>query len=157
MTKTKLVNPNLDIARKGAAILESTFDAFGIRTKVAEVDVNETEIIYRLKIAEGTKSSLFHDLEPDIALAMASSSGHVKIVAPVPGTNFIAIHVPITDKKNKVVEKYKIIETTKTIELPPATWSGLIRDTTSNLFMQISRYSQAIALVIDDLGRGDQK
>lgn len=157
MAKPKLVKVDIDYIREQASILESTFDAFGIRTKVAEVNNLGTKIEYRLKIAEGTKLSHFRTRQSDIALAMSSPTGKVEVEAPIPGTNMVGITVPIPKAiQTKKKKSYEVITITKEVKVSEYSMAELLRDTTFKLFKVISKYSDTLAERIYLVGRKKQ-
>jgi DNA segregation ATPase FtsK/SpoIIIE-like protein len=156
MKKVEQIKVDIDFVRKWAEILENTYDSFGMRTKVAEVNNLGTEIEYRLRIAEGTKLTHFKAREDDIALAMASPTGHVKVVAPIPGTQLVGVTIPIPKpQQTKKKKSYEIITVTKTIKVSEYSMAELLRDGTTGLFNAISKYSGVIAERVNKIGRMD--
>lgn len=154
MAKTKLVKVDIDYIRKQASILESTFDAFGIRTKVAEVNNLGTKIEYRLKIAEGTKLSHFRTRQSDVALAMSSPTGKVKVEAPIPGTNMVGITVPIPKEvQTKKKKSYEVITITKEVKVSEYSMAELLRDGVTKLLKLISEYSYKLSEKTNQIGR----
>ena len=99
-----------DFLKSNAAMLEVTLEAFGLPTRVAEINILEKELEYCLEIALGSKANQILDYETDIALALASPSGKVRIQAPIPGRSLVGIYVPRPTKKMlDKPGKYKII------------------------------------------------
>lgn len=80
--------------KKNAAIIEKTLDSFGIQARVAEVNGGPAVTQYALEIAAGTKISKIANLQHDIALALATPTGTVRIEAPIPGKSLVGIEVP---------------------------------------------------------------
>lgn len=80
--------------KKNAAIIEKTLDSFGVAASVAEVNGGPAVTQYALRIAAGTKISKIANLQHDIALALATPTGTVRIEAPIPGKSLVGIEVP---------------------------------------------------------------
>ncbi|MBI2315270.1 DNA translocase FtsK, partial [Candidatus Daviesbacteria bacterium] len=80
--------------KKNADIIEKTLDSFGIQANVAEVNGGPAVTQYALKISAGTKISKIANLQHDIALALATPTGTVRIEAPIPGKSLVGIEVP---------------------------------------------------------------
>ncbi len=80
--------------KKNADIIEKTLDSFGIDADVAEVNGGPAVTQYALKISAGTKISKIANLQHDIALALATPTGTVRIEAPIPGKSLVGIEVP---------------------------------------------------------------
>jgi len=75
--------------------IETTLGYYGITVKVAEAEVfPDKSIQYRLQIQVGTVISDIEKRKREIALAIASTTGTVKIQAPIPGRSLIGITVP---------------------------------------------------------------
>ncbi len=80
--------------KKSAAIIEKTLDSFGIAAEVAEVNGGPAVTQYALRISAGTKISKIANLQHDLALALATPTGTVRIEAPIPGKSLVGIEVP---------------------------------------------------------------
>ncbi len=80
--------------KKSAAIIEKTLDSFGIQARVAEVNGGPAVTQYALEISAGTKISKIANLQHDLALALATPTGTVRIEAPIPGKSLVGIEVP---------------------------------------------------------------
>lgn len=80
--------------KKNAAIIEKTLDSFGIQARVAEVNGGPAVTQYALEISAGTKIAKIANLQHDIALALATPTGTVRIEAPIPGKSLVGIEVP---------------------------------------------------------------
>lgn len=69
--------------------------------------------LFELELAPEVKISRIKSLENDLAMAMASSSGGIRIIAPIPGKNAIGVEIPIRKPRPVVmrsvlqVEKFK--------------------------------------------------
>lgn len=80
--------------KKNADIIEKTLESFGITAKVAEVNNGPTITQYAIEIPMGTKLSKIVALQNDLALALATSTGNVRIEAPIPGKSLVGIEIP---------------------------------------------------------------
>ncbi len=80
--------------KKSAALIEKTLDSFGIGARVAEVNGGPSVTQYALEISAGTKIAKIANLQHDIALALATPTGTVRIEAPIPGKSLVGIEVP---------------------------------------------------------------
>ena len=80
--------------KKNADIIEKTLDSFGIRAQVVEVNYGPSVTQYALKITMGTKLSRITALANDLALALAATTGQVRIEAPIPGRSLVGIEIP---------------------------------------------------------------
>ncbi len=80
--------------KKNADVIEKTLDSFGIRARVAEVNFGPAVTQYALEITMGTKLSKITALGNDLALALATPTGTVRIEAPIPGRSMVGIELP---------------------------------------------------------------
>lgn len=80
--------------KKNAEIIEKTLDSFGIKARVAEVNLGPTITQYALEIPMGTKLSKIVSLQNDLALNLATPTGNVRIEAPIPGKSYVGIEIP---------------------------------------------------------------
>jgi DNA segregation ATPase FtsK/SpoIIIE, S-DNA-T family len=80
--------------KKQASIIERTLDSFGIQARVAEVNGGPAVTQYALDISAGTKIAKIANLQHDIALALATPTGTVRVEAPIPGKSLVGIEVP---------------------------------------------------------------
>lgn len=85
--------------KKSASLIERTLDSFGVQARVAEVNGGPAVTQYALEISAGTKISKIANLQHDMALALATPTGTVRIEAPIPGKSLVGIEVP-----NKTLE-----------------------------------------------------
>ena len=93
--------------KQNAAIIEKTLDSFGIRARVVEVNNGPAITQYALKITLGTKLSRITALANDLALALAASTGQVRIEAPIPGRALVGIEIP--NRRPEIVTLKKIL------------------------------------------------
>lgn len=95
--------------KANAAIIEGTLDSFGLRARVAEVNYGPTVTQYALTITQGTKLSKITGLSNDLALALAASTGQVRIEAPIPGRALVGVETP--NKRPEIVTLKRILAT----------------------------------------------
>ena len=69
---------------RNADVIEKTLDSFGIRARVSEVNRGPAITQYALEITQGTRLSKITALGNDLALALAATTGQVRIEAPIP-------------------------------------------------------------------------
>lgn len=156
MPKTKLIKVDTEFVQKWAAVLESTLDEHGLLTRVEEVNLHEKDVEYRLRVVAGLKLKHIVELEPDIALAMASPTGHVTIQAPIPGTQFVGITVPTpSDVKPVKVEKLEVVHLTKEVKVSGYTTTEMMRDLFALIFRTIGKYSYILSEKVQNIGQKD--
>jgi len=80
--------------KHNAQIIEKTLESFGITAKVVEVNPGPTVTQYALEIPMGIKLSKVLALQNDLALALATSTGNVRIEAPIPGKSLVGVEIP---------------------------------------------------------------
>ena len=80
--------------KANAALIERTLSSFGVKAKVVEVNLGPAVTQYALDSAEGIKITKITNLQNDLAMALASPTGSVRIEAPIPGKALIGIEVP---------------------------------------------------------------
>ncbi len=71
-----------------------TLKSFDIDVEMAHVKTGPSVTQYALKSESGVKVSKIAGLQNDLAMALASPTGSVRIEAPIPGTQYIGIEVP---------------------------------------------------------------
>jgi DNA segregation ATPase FtsK/SpoIIIE, S-DNA-T family len=79
---------------KNANIIEETLDSFGISARVVEVNPGPAVTQYAIKVALGTKLSKITGLSDNLASALASPTGQIRIEAPIPGRSLAGIELP---------------------------------------------------------------
>lgn len=77
-----------------ASVIERTLGSFGIKSHVVEVNLGPAVTQYALESAEGTKIARIKNLQNDLAMALASPTGAVRIEAPIPGKSLIGVETP---------------------------------------------------------------
>lgn len=94
LSSTQSARANRGNLKQNASIIEKTLESFGIAAKVAEVNCGPTVTQYALEISLGTKLSKITALQNDLALALATPTGTVRIEAPIPGKSLVGIEIP---------------------------------------------------------------
>ncbi len=84
------------VIQEQARALENTFDSFGVKVKIKEIQAGPAVTRYEIQPETGVKVSRILSLSDDLALSMAAP--HVRIEAPIPGKAAVGIEVP-----NKIV------------------------------------------------------
>jgi len=79
---------------KNAELIEQTLASFGVGARVADVNLGPTVTQYALEAERGTKLSAITNRSSDLALALASRTGTVRIEAPIPGKSQVGVEVP---------------------------------------------------------------
>ncbi|MDD3679669.1 MAG: DNA translocase FtsK [Candidatus Shapirobacteria bacterium] len=79
---------------KNADIIEKTLDSFGITARVVEVNPGPAVTQYAIEVALGTKLSKITGLSDNLASALASPTGQIRIEAPIPGRSLAGIELP---------------------------------------------------------------
>ncbi|KKR78083.1 MAG: cell division FtsK/SpoIIIE [Candidatus Curtissbacteria bacterium GW2011_GWA1_40_9] len=80
--------------KQNAHVIEKTLESFGITAKVIEVNLGPTVTQYALEIPSGTRLAKILTLQNDLALALATPTGNVRIEAPIPGKSLVGIEIP---------------------------------------------------------------
>lgn len=80
--------------KERAKIIVDALTSFGVDATVAEINYGPSVTQYALKASSGTRIARVSSLQHDLALALASPTGSVRIEAPIPGKSLIGIEVP---------------------------------------------------------------
>ncbi len=80
--------------KKIAGKIEETLHSFGIKGRVAEINVGPSVTQYALEIPQGTRLSKITTLANDLALRTEAPTGQIRIEAPIPGRNLVGIEIP---------------------------------------------------------------
>lgn len=94
LNETRGAAANRGNLKQNAHVIEKTLESFGITAKVVEVNLGPTITQYALEIPMGTKLSKIVSLQNDLALALATPTGNVRIEAPIPGKSLVGIEIP---------------------------------------------------------------
>ncbi|MGE5191290.1 MAG: DNA translocase FtsK [Deltaproteobacteria bacterium] len=93
-------------ARAAAAVLEKTFQEFGLNVRVVEIDTGPVITQFELELEAGLRLSKVTALADDLAIALRVPS--VRVVAPIPGKNTVGVEVP--NDKQVMVRLRELIE-----------------------------------------------
>ena len=94
LNDSKGLSANRGNVKHNAQTIEKTLESFGITAKVVEVNPGPTVTQYALEIPMGIKLSKVLALQNDLALALATSTGNVRIEAPIPGKSLVGVEIP---------------------------------------------------------------
>lgn len=86
--------PGKGDSKQAEEITEKTLASFGIAGKVVEVNYGPAVTQFAISIPPGVKISKITALANDLALALATPTGTVRIEAPIPGKSLIGIEIP---------------------------------------------------------------
>ncbi len=79
-------------AKATAAVLEQTFDEFGLNVKVSEIDTGPVVTQFELELEKGLRVSKVSNLADDLAIALRVPA--IRVVSPIPGKNTVGVEVP---------------------------------------------------------------
>jgi DNA segregation ATPase FtsK/SpoIIIE, S-DNA-T family len=92
--------------RQKARLLEKSFESFGYKVKVVEIETGPVIAQYEVELEAGLRLSKITGLADDLAIALRVPS--VRIVAPIPGKNTVGIEVP--NNNRQLVRLREVIE-----------------------------------------------
>lgn len=92
--------------KEKASIIQKTFQDFGIEVAMVGVNVGPTVAQYTLKPSTGVKLNKITALDRNLALALKAP--HIRIEAPIAGTDLVGIEVP--NEKSAQVRLRDILE-----------------------------------------------
>ncbi len=87
-------------------IIEDVFNRFDIKCKVIAIQPGPSVTQYSVELLDIAKLNQATNLGPNLAMALRSVSGTVRLQAPIPGTNLIGIEVP---NKNRIKVSIKTL------------------------------------------------
>ena len=87
-------------------IIEETLASFGIQSKVREIQHGPTITRFAIEIAPGIKVSKVSGVADNLALDLKTK--HVRVEAPIQGTNYIGIEVP--NLKGSIVSLREVLD-----------------------------------------------
>ncbi len=105
--------PDVGNVKERAAKIKDTLKSFGVDVEVADIKPGPSVTQYALRAATGTKISKISTLQYDLALALASPTGSVRIEAPIPGKALIGIEVP---NNNRSIVSFKSLLTSESMK-----------------------------------------
>ncbi len=138
LTQTQSGHADRGDIKGNAAIIEQTLDSFGVTARVIEVSQGPAVTQYALEVALGTKLSKITTLERDMARALASPTGTIRIEAPIPGRSLVGIELP--NRSPEFVPLKKMIE------------SDVMKDNKSKLAVALG-FDVTGKAVIGDIGK----
>lgn len=138
LTQTQSGHADRGDIKGNAQIIEQTLDSFGVTARVIEVSQGPAVTQYALEVALGTKLSKITTLERDMARALASPTGTIRIEAPIPGRNLVGIELP--NRSPEFVPLKKMIE------------SEVMKDNKSKLAVALG-FDVTGKAVIGDIGK----
>ena len=94
--------------KDNAATIEQSLESFGVTARVVEVNLGPAVTQYALEVALGTKLSKITSLEKDLARALESPTGSIRIEAPIPGRSLVGIELP--NRSPEFVSLKKVME-----------------------------------------------
>lgn len=105
---TREMSPDAGNIKSRKEIIENTLKSFGIDARVIDYNAGPAVTQYVIDSSSGTKISKIVNLQYDLALALASPTGTVRIEAPIPGRANVGIEVP---NNNRVIVPFKSLLT----------------------------------------------
>ena len=85
-------------AERRSKIIKDSLRSFGIDVDIVDIKVGSSVTQYSLQTKSVTKVSKIASLHEDLAMALASPTGSVRIEAPIPGKPYIGIEVPNSNR-----------------------------------------------------------
>lgn len=95
-------------AQQNAATLEKTFEEFGLKVKVTEIDTGPVVTLFEIDLDPGLKVAKVISLQDDLAIALRVPA--VRVVSPIPGKNTVGVEVP--NETRVMVRLKELIEAT---------------------------------------------
>lgn len=83
--------------------LQRTLSEFGVNAKVVDWIKGPTVTLYEVELPAGVRVNKIQGLGTDIALALAVAS--VRIFAPIPGTNYVGVEIPNSERETVVLSE----------------------------------------------------
>lgn len=77
-------------------IIVEKLKSFGLNVRVSDINPGPTVTRFAIEAPPGAKIAKIAALQSDLAMALASPTGNVRIEAPIPGKNLVGIEVPNT-------------------------------------------------------------
>jgi len=110
---SKEIAPDAGNVKSRNQIIESTLRSFAIKGTVIGNNAGPAVTQYVLDVPSGTKISKVVNLQSDLARALSSPTGSVRIEAPIPGQPYIGIEVP---NNNRVILPFKTLLTSDSMK-----------------------------------------
>lgn len=80
--------------KERSRLIKEKLQNFGIRVEMVATNPGPSVTQYVLKAGNEVRLAKIANMHTDLAMALASPSGSVRIEAPIPGTSFVGIEVP---------------------------------------------------------------
>lgn len=105
--------PDTGDVNQNKKIIKDTLNSFGIPVEVAEVQVGPSVTKFALETPPGIKVAKISNLQNDLALALASPTGSVRVEAPIPGKAQVGIEVP---NRTRAIVDFKSLITSESMK-----------------------------------------
>lgn len=92
------VSYDMNEVKKRQKTIEDTLKSFGIKVNEAGYNVGPTVTQYAYGVPPGTRIAKISNLQVDLAMALESPTGSVRLEIPIPGRNAMGVEVPNTVK-----------------------------------------------------------
>jgi len=80
--------------KERSRLIKEKLQNFGIRVEMVATNPGPSVTQYVLKAGSEVRLAKIANMHTDLAMALASPSGSVRIEAPIPGTSFVGVEVP---------------------------------------------------------------
>ncbi|OGC46352.1 hypothetical protein A2V49_03595, partial [candidate division WWE3 bacterium RBG_19FT_COMBO_34_6] len=94
------IPPDTGDIEENKRIIVSTLKSFDVPAEVVDCQIGPTFTKYMLESPPGVRVAKISNLQGDLALALASPTGAVRIEAPIPGKKQVGIEVPNKKRAN---------------------------------------------------------
>lgn len=88
------VSYDMNEVKKRQKTIEDTLKSFGIKVNEAGYNVGPTVTQYAYGVPPGTRIAKISNLQVDLAMALESPTGSVRLEIPIPGRNAMGVEVP---------------------------------------------------------------
>jgi S-DNA-T family DNA segregation ATPase FtsK/SpoIIIE len=88
------VSYDINEVKKRQKTIEDTLKSFGIKVNEAGYNVGPTVTQYAYGVPPGTRIAKISNLQVDLAMALESPTGSVRLEIPIPGRNAMGVEVP---------------------------------------------------------------
>jgi len=79
---------------RNAQLIEMILEEFGLITRIVDIKIEKKYYEFQLEVTVGTDLEKLEAHSRDLALALASPTGKVKMVIPIPGRSLVGIQLP---------------------------------------------------------------
>ena len=109
---------------KNALLIEKVLDAFHITTRIVDIKIEPKVYEYQLEVVVGTDLAELESHSRDLALALASPTGKVEMIIPIPGRSLVGVRVPRPSQKE--LNAMKFDETESIVNSKKENWRDII-------------------------------